>query len=174
MRDITPEGGSGEAQLETALAQLFDPTEAARHLLAATPQDRYFALPFDRLPRRLYQARGDHAAVMIAQLVEEQEANDRTDLYACLVEVYRAMAGLGDLTPYNLGIIVMTDGLRARIGDALRGFMREAGWIFPSFRSPLVRQSQGSWRLWPTQRWASLYHRKRPAGCFPPGAECYL
>jgi Ca-activated chloride channel family protein len=143
MRDITPEGGSGEAQLETALAQLFDPTEAARHLLAATPQDRYFALPFDRLPRRLYQARGDHAAVMIAQLVEEQEASDRTDLYACLVEVYRAMAGLGDLTPYNLGIIVMTDGLN----DADRGrFARlyaRGGLDIPIFSIPFGQAEPG-------------------------------
>ena len=129
-------------QLETALAQLFDPTEAARQArrnAAGSP-----LLPFDRLPRRQQVAR--ESCGEIAQLVEEQEANDRTDLYAL-------RDGRKGKTPYNLGIIVMTDGL-SNAESTLCAALCACQAGYSHFSIPFrARQSQGP-ALSRAERWA--------------------
>jgi Ca-activated chloride channel homolog len=125
--------GDGVTQLKAAMRALFDPAQAAHNLIQWTPQDKIFILPFDSGVREVDA--GDGSAASQARLlaaVENQQANDGTDMYACAERALATMEPLVQTGQYLPAIVIMTDGR----SDKHAGFednWRREGHFVPIF-----------------------------------------
>ena len=103
--------GEGVTQLKAAMHSLLTPAEAAQTLTQWTPDDHIIVIPFDGTPRWLQEGDGSPASqAKLLAAVDQEEANDGTDMYACAQKAFDAMAPYIDKGGYLPAVVIMTDG----------------------------------------------------------------
>ena len=106
--------GEGEEQLKDAMATLLNVQEARRFLLQPSTDDIHLVIPFDSMPRRLWEARGNDPEDLRVLLnrVLQSDSGGGTNIYAAAgtaIEVIDQQFG-DQLSGYFPAIIVMSDG----------------------------------------------------------------
>ena len=103
--------GSGEDQLEDAMAVLLDPEQSARYLLQPSSRDVTVVIPFNDQPIDEWRVDGNEPGALRSLLdkVIAQDADDGTAIHRC---VNRALDTIeqANLDGYEPAIVLMTDG----------------------------------------------------------------
>jgi Ca-activated chloride channel family protein len=103
--------GEGVTQLKAAMRDLLTPAQAAQNLIQWTPADHIIVIPFDGTPRWVQDGDGSPASqARLLAAVDQEQANDGTDMYACAQKAFDAMAPYLDKGGYLPAVVIMTDG----------------------------------------------------------------
>lgn len=125
--------GPGEDQVQRAMRTLLDPAETAKSLIQWTAVDRILILPFDSKVRTVISGDGTPASqARLLAAVQQQKADDGTDMYACAERAMDEMQPFLKSGEYLPAIVIMTDGR----SDQHKGFTdawRGEGHSLPIF-----------------------------------------
>lgn len=103
--------GNGETALKEAMAFVLRPAEASTMLVQHGREDRIFVLPFDGRVRTVIEGSGSEAdQERLLAAVQNETANDGTDIYICAQRAMEVMAAVPDRARYLAAIALMTDG----------------------------------------------------------------
>lgn len=103
--------GTGEDQVQRAMATILTPSEASKSLIQWTAVDRILILPFDGRVRTVMSGDGTPASqARLLSEVQQQKADDGTDMYACAEKAMEEMQPFLKSGQYLPAIVIMTDG----------------------------------------------------------------
>ena len=163
--------GSGEEELEAAMAVLLDPEQAARYLLQPSSRDVTVVIPFNDQPIDQWRADGNDPDTLRSLLrqVTAQAPGGGTNIYSCVNRALDVMEQAG-LEGYEPAIVLMTDGrsrdgsfddLEERLGGGVAG--HGTGLRDPLRRCvgrPAERDRRGD--IGPRLRWPGRPDRRPP------------
>jgi Ca-activated chloride channel homolog len=103
--------GSGEEQLEAAMAVLLDPEQSARYLLQPSSRDVTVVIPFEDQPIDQWRVDGNepHALRGLLDRITDQDPGGGTNLYGCVSRAFDTIEQ-ANLAGYEPAIVLMTDG----------------------------------------------------------------
>jgi Ca-activated chloride channel family protein len=103
--------GTGERELEEAMAVLLDPEQSARYLLQPSSRDVTVVIPFDDEPIDQWRTDGNDPRALRGLLdrITAQDTGGGTAIYRCLNRALDVMAQ-ASLEGYEPAIVLMTDG----------------------------------------------------------------
>jgi Ca-activated chloride channel family protein len=103
--------GKGENALKEAMAFVLRPAEASTMLVQYGREDRILILPFDSDVRAVIEGTGSEAdQARLLAVIQNERANDGTDIYTCAERAMDVMASVPDRERYLAAIALMTDG----------------------------------------------------------------
>jgi Ca-activated chloride channel family protein len=132
--------GSGEDELEDAMALLLDPDQAARYLLQPSSRDVTVVIPFSDQPIDQWRTDGNDPGALRSLLdkVIAQNADGGTGIYGCVTRALDTIEQ-ANLKGYEPAIVLMTDGrsneglfddLAERLGQGSPGTVPVYGILF--------------------------------------------
>ncbi len=117
--------GTGNDQLQKAMAMILDSETTARYFISFSPRDKTIVIPFSHKLKQILRQKGNNvqALTSLKNQIARMNPHGGTDIYSPLIHGLGLINKEPNLQDYFPAIILMTDGISNR--GSFRDFQKE-------------------------------------------------